>query len=262
MVEKPTYEELEQRVKVLERDEAKLKRAEERLKASEKRSRAWLEYSPACTKIVDLDFNLQYMSAAGTEALKIGDVTQLYGKPYPFDFYPESFWNRMARNLEKVKETGEIITQEAAVVDIYGNGLWFHSTLVPVNDDEGRIDYIIVVSIDITERKQAEEDLRKALDDLEKFNLELETKVEERTEELMEKNRQLAGAEKLAALGQMANRVAHELRNPLTAIGGFARRINEQTTADDPSKKYLQMIVDNVITMETKVSEITETQSL
>ena len=60
----------------------------------------------------------------------------------------------------------------------------------------------------------------------------------------------------------MANRVAHELRNPLTAVGGFARRINEQTTADDPNKRYLQMIVDKVIIMENKVSEITKIQSL
>lgn len=115
---------------------------------------------------------------------------------------------------------------------------------------------------DITKRKKAEEDLRKALDDLEKLNLELERKVEDRTEELMEKNRQLGRAEKLAALGQMANRVAHELRNPLTAIGGFARRINEKTPDDDQNKKYLQMIVDRVMTMENKISEIIKIQSL
>ncbi len=35
--------------------------------------------------------------------------------------------------------------------------MWFHSTLVPVNDDDGQIDYIIVVSIETTERKRAEQ---------------------------------------------------------------------------------------------------------
>ena len=121
---------------------------------------------------------------------------------------------------------------------------------------------VTFTALDITKRKKAEKDLRKALDDLEKLNLELERKVEERTEELMEKNRQLARAEKLAALGQMANRVAHELRNPLTAIGGFARRINEKTPDDDQNKKYLQMIVERVMTMEKTVSEITKIHSL
>lgn len=143
-------------------DVTERKLAEDRLKESEKRNRAWLENSPACTKIVDLDFNLQFMSAAGIRGLKIDDVTKLYGKPYPFDFYPESFRNVMTSNLEKVKETGEIITQEASVFDIDGSELWFHSTLVPVNDDEGRIDYIIVVSIDTTERQLAEQTLKES----------------------------------------------------------------------------------------------------
>ncbi len=102
--------------------------------------------------MVDLEFNLQYMSNAGIKGLNIKDITPYYGKPYPFDFYPESFRNIMTEILKKVKETGDIIAQEAAVVDKDGNELWFHSTLVPVNDDEGRIEYIIVVSVETTKR--------------------------------------------------------------------------------------------------------------
>jgi len=116
---------------------------------------------------------------------------------------------------------------------------------------------ICAVIRDISERRQAEEALRKAHTELEEFNLELEKKVRERTEELEQKNRQLVEAERLAAIGKMADRVAHELRNPLTAIGGFARRINERMPADDPNKKYLRMIVENVMAVENKVSEIT-----
>jgi signal transduction histidine kinase len=111
---------------------------------------------------------------------------------------------------------------------------------------------------DVTERKEAEEALRKAHDELEAFNLELEEKVRERTEELKNKNRQLVEAERLAALGQMANTVAHELRNPLTAVGGFARRISKNMRDNDPNKKYLEMVVDKVLIMEKKVSEITK----
>jgi PAS domain S-box-containing protein len=153
------------------------KRAEERLRDSEKRSLAWLENSPTCMKIVDLDLNLQYMSRAGIDALKIDDVSELYGKPYPFYFYPESFRNAMSKNLQKAKETGEVITQEAPVVDVEGGELWFHSTIVPVKNDEGRIEYIIVVSTDTTERKRAEQQREGLLKTLAAKNEELQSIV-------------------------------------------------------------------------------------
>ncbi len=134
---------------------------------------------------------------------------------------------------------------------------WVRNTPVPNLDSEGRLLSYDGLIQDITDRKQAQEALRKAHSELEELNLELENRVRERTEELNQKNKQLVEAERLAAIGKMADRVAHELRNPLTAIGGFARRINERTSADDPNKKYLRMIVEEVIAMESKVSEIT-----
>ena len=109
---------------------------------------------------------------------------------------------------------------------------------------------------EIIERKQAEEALQKAHDELHKFSRELEKRVKERTEELREKDKQLVEAEKLAALGKMANRVAHELRNPLTVVGGFARRIFEKTSDDDRHKEYLGIIIREVTDMEKRVSEI------
>ncbi len=162
MDRKPTYEELEQRVKKLAQIESEYKQLKFKLKDSEKRSRAWLENSPVCTKIVDLDFNLQYMSSAGIKKLKIDEITQHYKKPYPLDFYPEPFRSDLSKNFEKVKETGEIITLETAVRDIDGNELWYDATLVPVNDEEGQIDYIIIVSVETSERKKAEEALLKS----------------------------------------------------------------------------------------------------
>ena len=136
------------------------KQAEKMLITSEKKSRIWLEHSPVCTKIVDLDFNLKYMSASGIKDLKIDDITQYYGKPYPFHFYPDSFKIPMIKNLKKVKETGEVITQEASLLSIDGKELWYRSTLVPVNDNNGKLDYIMVVSLHTTEQKQAEQELR------------------------------------------------------------------------------------------------------
>ena len=154
------------------------------LNPSEKRMRAWLENSPACTKIVDLDFNLQYMSNAGVKYLHIDNVTLLYGKPYPFDFYPESFRDVMTKNMEKVVETGVVVAQEASVVDTEGNELWFHSTIIPVNNDEDLIDHLMIVSIDTTSSKKAERGLIAVNENLEK-------RVEDRTVELNKANEEL-----------------------------------------------------------------------
>ncbi|MCP4705829.1 MAG: PAS domain S-box protein [candidate division Zixibacteria bacterium] len=145
-------------------DITKRKRAEEELKDSKSKSHAWLENSPVCTKVLDLDFNLQYMSKAGVDALKIDDVTTLYGNPYPFDFYPDSFKIPMTANLNKAKETGKTITQEAFVTDVEGNKLWYHSTILPINDDKGQLDYIMVLSVETTDRKRAEEKLQASED--------------------------------------------------------------------------------------------------
>jgi len=149
----------ENEVLAIIREITKRKFVEDALRESEQKSLAWLENSPVCTKIVDLDFNLQYMSASGIRDLKIDDITKLYGKPYPLDFYPDSFKIPMVNNLKKSKETNVIIMQEAFVLDLNGNKIWYHSTIIPVNNDSGQIDYLMVISMGITERKQAEDAL-------------------------------------------------------------------------------------------------------
>ncbi|MCW8930448.1 MAG: EAL domain-containing protein [Gammaproteobacteria bacterium] len=153
------------------------KKAAEKLRDSERQSRAWLENSPVCTKIVDLDFRLQYMSSAGIRELQIDDITEYYGKTYPLSFYPDSFKIPMTNNLVKVKETGKIIIQEAFVKDTKGNKLWYQSTIVPVKNEKDQIDYFMVVSMNITEKKQAEKSLKHTIDTM-------EAQIKKRTSEL------------------------------------------------------------------------------
>jgi nitrate/nitrite-specific signal transduction histidine kinase len=86
----------------------------------------------------------------------------------------------------------------------------------------------------------------------------LEKMVQERTQELDEKSKQLIEAQRLAALGKMADRVADECRNSLTIIGGFARRLYEKTPEDDPQKRDLKLIVEQVMVLEDRVSRIVD----
>lgn len=60
---------------------------------------------------------------------------------------------------------------------------------------------------------------------------------------------QLVQSEKMAALGAMMAEIAHEIRNPLVSIGGFARRLEKKIQNED-EKKYLDIILSEVTRLE------------
>jgi len=126
------------------------------LRIFEERSRAWLENSPVCTKVVDPDFNLLYMSKAGIEALQIANINDHYGKQFPLAFYPISFKESMCNTLQAVKDTGEVMLHEDSITTSDGKVLWYESTISPIYTKEGVLDYFMVVSLEISKRKQAE----------------------------------------------------------------------------------------------------------
>ncbi|MGF1743021.1 GGDEF domain-containing protein [Vibrio profundum] len=202
----------------------KFRTKEDQLRFSEEQSHVWIEHSPVCTKIVDLDFNLQFMSSAGIQAIGLKDVAGYYGKPYPFDFYPQSFRDEMSKNLRKARDTGNVIEQEAAVVDTDGNELWFHSTISPVSEGRNQIDYLMVVSIDTTAQNKARKEL-------EQLNDKLEAKVYKRTLELEIANKQLHQLSETDFLTKLPNRLA------------FDRRLNESIAMAERSKQPLTLLM-------------------
>jgi signal transduction histidine kinase len=87
----------------------------------------------------------------------------------------------------------------------------------------------------------------------------LEDKVqslEAATREIRENQERLVRAERLSAIGEMAARVAHEIRNPLVAIGGFARSLLRSVGREDPKREALEIIVDEVRRLEAIVREV------
>jgi len=87
-------------------------------------------------------------------------------------------------------------------------------------------------------------------------NTNLYAHLEARNKQLKEVQDQLVQSEKLAALGEMAAAMAHEIRNPLVTLGGFARRLAKDADLKEQGRKYVEIIVKEVSRLEKILEDI------
>ncbi len=82
------------------------------------------------------------------------------------------------------------------------------------------------------------------------------THLEDTSRELQRSHHHLLHQERLAALGEMAAHVVHEIRNPLVSIGGFARRLAKRLLDREPEGQYAQIIAREVDRLERIVRDV------
>ena len=68
--------------------------------------------------------------------------------------------------------------------------------------------------------------------------------------------RQLAEKERLALLGEMAAILAHEIRNPIGSIKGFAQFLLEREGKDQEEREFLQTMVEECVRLEKLVQDL------
>jgi len=83
----------------------------------------------------------------------------------------------------------------------------------------------------------------------------LERQVAEKTAEVRHTEGRLAVAERLAALGRLTAEIAHEIRNPLTSLGGYARRLLRTVTGEQ-EKEYAGIVVAEASRLEHLLRDI------
>ncbi len=183
MVKKPTYEELEQRVKELEKEavDRKLQGSE-----STKMQHTVLEILkviPGTLNVVDKDYNI--LAVGGEITRKIEDTSRIIGEKCYKIFQERDTlcpWCKVGR----VIETGEIVNETTTPDDPREKLIKKPLSIYvrPLKDKHGNIIGAIELGTDITQIRKAEDALQKAHD-------ELEHRVKERTAELLKANQKL-----------------------------------------------------------------------
>jgi len=118
---------------------------------------------------------------------------------------------------------------KAGDVDLsIANELWIDVAMFPITDEVGKLVNVVCQYVDITERKQAEEQIKE-------LNRTLEQRIKDRTKQLEVSNNELES---------FAYSVSHDLRAPLRSMDGFSVALLEDYAdkLDDQGKDYLQRV--------------------
>jgi PAS domain S-box-containing protein len=136
-----------------------------------------------------------------------------------------------------------------------GERVWIDWTNKVVLDEQGQIKEILSIGSDITDRKQADEQIRRLNDDLRRHAEVLEQRVAERTTELVIAKDRAESADRIKS--SFLATMSHELRTPLNAIIGFtgimlqelagplnAEQRKQMTMVQNSSRHLLALIND------------------
>ena len=249
------------------RDVTERERAEQALRAAEKKYRALVEGIPAIVYLAEFGTSgpWRYVSPRIEEVLGytpeewMADPDIWYQRIHPED-----------REIAAVTEahtraTGDPLGVEYRMLARDGRVVWVRDEAVVVRDDDGRPLFLQGFMHDVTDRKQAEEELRRQKEELAALH-ETATQAQEALRQAFERERETA--ERLRTVDEMKNAflaaVSHELRTPLSSILGFAMTLDreEMTLQPEESRELLRRLAMNARKLDRLLSDLLDLDRL
>ncbi len=200
------------------RDITERKKVEEELRVSEERYRLVVENANEVI-VVAQDGMLKFCNSRAIGILGYSSE-ELATKPFLEFIHPDDQQIVAERYIARLRGEEVPSTYSFRAVDRTGNTRWVEINAVVINWEDRPATLTFLT--DITERKKVEE-LKKE----------------------MEEQLHLAG--RLAAVGELAAGVAHELNNPIAAIQMYAEFLSQSNDLDEATKKDLKTIYGEAI---------------
>ncbi len=157
---------------------------------------------------------------------------------------------RFMAEWDNALESGNLYRMDVRIINDSGRE-WVMEVIgrVVERDIEGKVVRVAGTIQDITLRKQAEEALIKAYD-------ELERRIDERTLELKNSHEQLLHSEKLAAIGGLSASIAHEFNNPLQGIMTVIQGVQRRAEMEVEDMELIDMAIKECDRMKDLISSL------
>lgn len=174
---------------------------------SERLLRSIMDNSPAIIYVKDRQGAFSYVNQQFLHTFNMA-AEDIVGKK-PQEVFSEEIADEMRTNDLAVLASGGVLEVEETV--LHEDGMHtYASTRFPLMDEAGNIYAVCSISIDITERKQHEETLRRT--------------------------------QKMDALGKLTGGIAHDFNNMLGIILGYSELIQDSLAEDNKLQKYINEI--------------------
>ena len=210
----------------------------------EQRYRILFEEAPVMYVITRNQEGVPLIADCNALFLNVLGYTSDEVKEHPLaDFYtPESRAELLEDGGYQRALSGRFSTEERMLVARGGRVIETLLRARPETDANGRVIGTRAMFVDITDRKRAEEEIRK-------LNAELEQRVRDRTAQLEAANKELEA---------FSYSVSHDLKSPLQHITGYAELLNKRAheVLDEKNRQYLKVIADSAIKMGKLIDDL------